>query len=132
MRLHGVNFIRWTECRKNDLCDKVVELIEQKVKRKTTRLFPTIFISIYWHALSLQWIYIMVMPLTWFVWLWFIVPFEIFSLIAGEGLQILTYALQLWSLSCHIYCDTGHPFIMVISENPWNPHLLPSVWHCLF
>ena len=22
------------------------------------------------------------------------------------------------SLACHTYCDTGHPFIMVISENP--------------
>ena len=35
--------------------------------------------------------------------------------IAGEGLQILTYAQHLWplssvgSLACHAYCDTGHP-----------------------
>ena len=42
----------------------------------------------------------------------------------GKGLQILTYARHLWlfskqgSLACHIYCDTGHPFIMVISEDP--------------
>ena len=45
--------------------------------------------------------------------------------ITGEGLQILTnYARHLWplssegSLACHIYCDTGHPFIMVIVRGP--------------
>ena len=54
--------------------------------------------------------------------------------ITGEGLQILTYARHSWplssegSLACHTYCDTGHPFIMVISEDPSNSHLLPSVW----
>ena len=38
--------------------------------------------------------------------------------IAGEGLGILTYVRHSWSLSsedslaCHIYCDTGHRFIM--------------------
>ena len=48
--------------------------------------------------------------------------------IAGEGLQILTYARHSWSLSnesslaCHNYCDMGHPFIMVISEDPRNTH----------
>ena len=48
--------------------------------------------------------------------------------IAGEGLQILTYARHLWPLSsegsfaCHIYCDTGHPFIVVISEDPADTH----------
>ena len=58
--------------------------------------------------------------------------------ITGEGLQILTYARHLWplssegSLACHTYCDTGHPFIMVISEDLWHSHLLPSVyqWSC--
>ena len=58
--------------------------------------------------------------------------------IAGEGLQILTYARQSWpfssegSLTCHTHCDTGLPFIMVISEDPWHSHLLPSVlqWSC--
>ena len=30
-------------------------------------------------------------------------------------------------LACHTYCDTGHPFIMVISEDPWHS-LLQSVW----
>ena len=63
-------------------------------------------------------------------------------IIAGEGLQILTYARHSWplssegSLTCHTYCDTGLPFIMVISEDPWHSHLLPSVWqwscHYLF
>ena len=58
--------------------------------------------------------------------------------IAGEGLQILTHARHSWqliiegSLTCHTYCDTGLPFIMVISEDPWHSHLLPSVcqWSC--
>ena len=55
--------------------------------------------------------------------------------IAGEGLQILTYARHLCplniegSLTCHTHCDTGLPFIiMVISEDPCHSHLLPSVW----
>ena len=62
--------------------------------------------------------------------------------ITGEGLQILTYARHSWplsgegSLACHTYCATGHPFVMVISEDPWHSHLLPSVWqwscHYLF
>ena len=49
--------------------------------------------------------------------------------ITGEGLQILTYAWHLWPLSSegslewHTYCNTGHPFIMVISEDPWHLHL---------
>ena len=36
------------------------------------------------------------------------------------------------SLACHTYCDTGHPFIMVIDEDPWNSRLLLSVqrWSC--
>ena len=53
--------------------------------------------------------------------------------ITDERLQILTYARHSWllsiegSLACHNYCDTGHPFIMVISKDPWHSHLLPSV-----
>ena len=45
--------------------------------------------------------------------------------IAGEGRQILTYdrhslPLRSWgSLACHTYCDTGHPYIIDISEDPW-------------
>ena len=31
-------------------------------------------------------------------------------------------------LACNTYCDTGLLFIMVISEDPWHSHLLPSVW----
>ena len=30
--------------------------------------------------------------------------------------------------SVHIYCDTEHPFIMVISKDPWHSHLLSSMW----
>ena len=42
--------------------------------------------------------------------------------ITGEGLRILTYARHSWplssegSLAWHTYCDTGLPFIMVISD----------------
>ena len=32
------------------------------------------------------------------------------------------------SLACHTHCDTGHPSIMVISEDPWHSHLMQSVW----
>ena len=52
--------------------------------------------------------------------------------ITGERLQILTYARHSWplssegSLACHTYYDTERPFIMVISEDPWHSHLLPS------
>ena len=35
--------------------------------------------------------------------------------------------IEQWA-TCHTYCDTGQMFIMVISEDPWNSHLLPSVW----
>ena len=60
--------------------------------------------------------------------------------IAGEGLQMLAFARHSWPLSsegsntCHTYCDTTLPLIMVISEDPWHSHLLPSVWHwsCLY
>ena len=59
-------------------------------------------------------------------------------IIAGEGLQILTYTRCSWlltsegSLACHTYGDTGHPFITVNSEYPWHLHLLPNVqqWSC--
>ena len=46
--------------------------------------------------------------------------------ITSDGLQILTCARHSWplssegSLACHAYCDTGHPFLMVISEDPWH------------
>ena len=61
--------------------------------------------------------------------------------IAGEGLQIFTYALHLalsseGSLVCLTYCDMGHQFIKVISKVLWHSHLLPSIWqwscHYLF
>ena len=48
--------------------------------------------------------------------------------IAGEGLQIWTNTRRSWLLSsdgflaCHTYCDTGYPFIMVISDDPWHSH----------
>ena len=27
------------------------------------------------------------------------------------------------SLAYHTYCDMGHPFLMVIAEDPWNSHV---------
>ena len=54
--------------------------------------------------------------------------------ITGEGLQILTFTPHSWplssegSLTCHIYCDTGQPFIVVISEDSWHSQLLSSDW----
>ena len=54
--------------------------------------------------------------------------------IAGEGLQILTYARALWllssegSLTCHTHCNSGLPFKMVTSEDPLHSHLVSSVW----
>ena len=51
----------------------------------------------------------------------------------SEGLQILTFVRHSWPLSsegssaCHIYCNTGHLFIIVISEDPWHSHLLQSI-----
>ena len=59
---------------------------------------------------------------------------EFFTTITDERLQILTCAGHLWplssegSLACHNYYYTGHPFIMVTSEDLWHSHLLPSVW----
>ena len=44
--------------------------------------------------------------------------------IADEGLKNLTFARHSWLLSsegslvCHTDCDTGHPFVMIISEGP--------------
>ena len=53
--------------------------------------------------------------------------------IASEWLQILNCAWHSWpsssegSLARHTYCDEGHPFIMVLSQDPWHSHLLTSV-----
>ena len=54
--------------------------------------------------------------------------------ITSEGLHILTFTRHSsplsseGSLACHTYCDTGLLFIMIITEDPWRIHLLPSVW----
>ena len=62
--------------------------------------------------------------------------------ITDDGPQILTYARHSrtlsneGSLACQTYCDTGHPFIMVITEGPWYSNKLQSAWqwscHYLF
>ena len=43
-------------------------------------------------------------------------------------LFILTYDLHSWpgSLTCHIYYDTGHPFIMIIYEDTRHSYLFPG------
>ena len=42
--------------------------------------------------------------------------------------QIRAANFDQWGfLPCHTYCNKGQPFIMVISEDPWHSHLLPSV-----
>ena len=59
--------------------------------------------------------------------------FHSFAVTYGS-LQIFTWYVHVLplscegSLACHTYCDTGHLFIMVISKDPWDSHLLPSVW----
>ena len=61
----------------------------------------------------------------------------IFGGVGGLGLssqsKFFQWFLKSWnflsnegSLACHTYCDTGHPFIMVISEDLWHSHLFPS------
>ena len=73
-----------------------------------------------------------------FVFLFFLSHSKIFHsygdvTIAGEGLQIFTYVRHSWPLSSggplafHTHCDTGHPFIMVISEDPGHLLLMLSV-----
>ena len=49
--------------------------------------------------------------------------------IIGEGLQIWhSWPLSSeGSLACPICYDMGHPFVMVISEDLWHLHLLPSI-----
>ena len=51
-----------------------------------------------------------------FVCLGFFVQLENFSLMSSDG-----------SLACHTFSDTGYPFIMIISEDPWHSHLIQSV-----
>ena len=78
---------------------------------------------------------------------WFFVQLENFSLIWRrhhcrwrtvnfELCSALMVMSSEGSLACHTYCDTGHHFRMVISEDPWHSHLLQSVWkwscHYLF
>ena len=57
--------------------------------------------------------------------------------ITGEGLQALTSARHSWPLSsedslmCHTYCDTGYPFIMVISSRTCDTHTYcRAFWQC--
>ena len=70
-----------------------------------------------------------------FVCLGFFVPLENFSLIwrlhhyrwMAPNFYLHSMSSE-GSLACHTYCDTEHPFIMVISEDPSHSLLLQSVW----
>ena len=66
--------------------------------------------------------YCMRMKTSIFLLLRFIVTLKNFSLITDGRLQSLTYIctalIEQGSLACHTYCDIGHPFIMVISDDP--------------
>ena len=64
-----------------------------------------------------------------------IVHSYVYVIFAGEVLQtLMTFARHSWplssdgSLACHTYCDTGHPFTMLISEDPSHSHLLLRFW----
>ena len=98
-----------------------------------------------WKCKSWSYQYHILYSLHVFVWffvcLGFIVPLEIFPLIWTHNhycWRAANFARLSWqlssegSLACHTYCDTGQPFVMVISEDPWHLHLLPSVlqWSC--
>ena len=48
---------------------------------------------------------------------------KLWSLIGNHGWSLSSEG----SLACHTYCDTRHPFIMVISEEPLQSHLKPSL-----
>ena len=90
-----------------------------------TELFPLLFIS--------------------FVCLVFFVLLENFSLIwirhhyrwKAANFELCSALIAIrskGSLARHTYCDTGHLFIMVIFEEPWHSHLLPSAlqWSCRY
>ena len=87
-----------------------------------------------WYMASMD----LYLAIAFFVCMGIIVPRENFSLIwrhqhyhlraANFDLWMALMAIEHYSfLQCHTYCDTRHPFIMVISEDPWHSHLLPSV-----
>ena len=76
-----------------------------------------------------------------FVYLEFIVPLENCPLIwrrhhyrwraANFAIGSALKAIEQWGfLKCHTHCDTGLPFTMVISEDPWHSNRLRSVWRC--
>ena len=63
----------------------------------------------------------------------FFIPLDNFTLIgdvtvAGEGLQISTYAQHVEQLRFFSVLHLLRPFIMVISEDLWHSDLTPSVW----
>ena len=69
----------------------------------------------------------------------FFVPLENFSLIwkrhhyrwwtTNFDLYLPLMAIENWWLFMyHTCCDTGQPFFIVISDDPWHSRLLPSVW----
>ena len=57
------------------------------------------------------------------------------STIPVKSCKLLNYTRDSWPLSregssaCHYCCYTGHPFKMVISDDPRHSHLFPSDQH---
>ena len=74
-----------------------------------------------------------------FVWFFFFVPFDNFSLIwrrhhdRWRASNFDLCSALIWplssegSLALHTYCETGHLLVMVISKDPWHSHSLPIV-----
>ena len=63
-----------------------------------------------------------------------LIPLENFSLIwKRHHYQWRAYSRHSWplssegSLACHTFCDTGHPFIRVFSEDPWHSYICQAL-----
>ena len=72
-----------------------------------------------------------------FVWFSFCPIQDCFTQIETSSWLAFTYTRYAWpfntrsSLVCNTYCDTEHPFLMVIIEDAWHSHLLPcDEWSC--
>ena len=69
--------------------------------------------------------------------MWILSQTDLFKLTNVSGSrwylkQFYVYFVIFKPLNTYMYCGTGRPFILVISEHPWHSHLLPNVlqWSC--
>ena len=78
-------------------------------------------------------------PLKWCLFVWSFRHTQDYFFTYLETSHFLAKSCKIWSmlgtydhwavrilLACHTHCDTGHPFIMVISEDPWHSHVMSS------